>query len=160
MKNMNEEEKLKVALALAALGLGIYTFLMLRKRLRDKKAFEFYKELDALNPVTNLDMSDAFNIDYYKSIKNADLLTDSQAQNYAEQLDAAFGWYIGDLGINDNEEKIKSIFKQIANKAQISQVSEKYYEFKEMYLDERMLKQLDSDELETIMKIINAKPLK
>jgi hypothetical protein len=117
----------------------------------EDKAFDKVNDLSEKQPY--------WSRSYYLTInKGVKPLTETQSTNYANQLwDAMFGgkWYTLGTGIGTNETKLYGVFRNVASKAGISQISEKYYNTRQSDLIEDLKDELKEEEMATISQIIS-----
>jgi len=133
-------------------------YLSLRSRGQDKKATAFLLELKKLiDPDgSGLSLETAFDIHYHRNIGrniNSRLvkLSQSQATQYAHDIHDAWGFW------NDDEDKVFTIFRQLQDKVQVSQVAEAYA-VQYSNLIEKLYDKLSNEEIKKVLQIVKRLP--
>jgi len=85
--------------------------------------------------------------------KNITVLTAAGSDFYAKQINSAFGI------INDDEQKIFGVFRQLRFKAQVASIVDAFYRLYKKDLLTTLKSKLSESELNEIVKIIETKPL-
>jgi hypothetical protein len=144
-----------ITTGIGASGLIIWAIALYLKSQKDKKATEFYEKASVLlNPSEDLATSDAFNQNYYKKVDSKDLLNKENADSYAKSIENSLSsWY---SYLNDMDT-IKSVFNSTANKSQISQISESYFNLFNTSLNIDLTAHCNESQYKEIMEIINRK---
>jgi len=113
-----------------------------RKREQDENIEEF-READYFSPT------------FYKTVGAYNPITETEADIFAKAIRKSL------RGFGTNEEELYSVFKQMKNKTNISQVAEmfgKKYRGKDMKSE--IMNELNKKEISVLMGIINQLPLK
>lgn len=125
--NLTTKQKIQIGVALAAI-LGGATYLIIH-RIKAKKTYnQLMADLTAgkneSGTISDLaGQGGPLNTNYYKQSGSSNLLTDAQVQTGITNIKT----WIGHLYMPDSDEKaILSYLKSLANKAQVSQLSEAY----------------------------------
>lgn len=99
-----------------------------RRKSRDQKAVAFFSELqrDIAPDSVGLVESNAFDIRYWENVgkkikKPMYMLTVASAKSYAKDIRDSWGVF------DDDEDKIKSVFRAMKDQVQVSQVASQYY---------------------------------
>lgn len=99
-----------------------------RRKTRDQKAIAFFSELqrDIAPDSVGLVESNAFDIRYWENVgkkikKPMYMLTVASAKSYAKDIRDSWGVF------DDDEDKIKSVFRALKDQVQVSQVAFQYY---------------------------------
>lgn len=112
---------------IAGVWIGVAVF-NAKRRKRDQKAIAFFSELqrDIAPDTVGLVESNAFDIRYWENIgkkikKPMYMLTVASAKSYAKDIRDSWGVF------DDDENKIKSVFRALKDQVQVSQVAYQYY---------------------------------
>lgn len=89
-----------------------------------------------------------FDPEYFKTTSENRITPESEVIKLAKKLDNSFGF------INDDEEMIYSVFRQLENASQLSQVSNAYFGLNGYYLNDTLIEYLNNDELAIIVEIV------
>jgi hypothetical protein len=155
------ETKAKLQIAAGAAGsllVGSVVYGQYKKR-QNHRAALFFSELERnIAPAAvGLVESDAFNMYYWQNLgpklkKSYYLLKQNDAKTYAQRISDAWGW------VDDDEDKIYSVFRALKDHVQVSQVAYWYYQDKKINLIDDLRSRLDKDEVGEILKIVNKLP--
>ena len=118
--------------------------------------------LQLLDPsAQGLDQEPALNIAYVDQANQEALrkhgrrvaqYSGSVALQYAEAIEASFGFW------GDDEDRLYALFRELGDKALISQVAKSYQERFTTNLIERFRQKLDEQEIRILLNIIKTKP--
>ena len=148
-----------IAFGLTTLFVGV-TSLSVRSRMRDKKAATLLELIQSKTSDgnTQLNAEKAFDVNYLNEVlsqaKNQVLVIQKKvAMDYAKSIEKAWGsWYEG----GDNEMKVYSVFRQLKDKVQVSQIAQAYQElFKENLIDV-IRERFSTNEINELLKIVNS----
>jgi len=130
------------------------------KKNRDNKAIQFFEEAELLlDPTKSSENSEAFNTEYWKTIKSGEVITESSAQDVAVKIRNAFSYWGG-----IDEEALNSIYRNLKNKASMSRVADQFaktYDTDLLYALKNgtwtIRGEMDDEEMTKLMAIINEK---
>jgi hypothetical protein len=148
---------LKIAGAIATAGFGITAYLIFDQRRKDALASSLWQELNKLlNPSTGLASEVAFDVNYVdetaRKVKGLIFIKANAALSYAKTIKSAWGL------LNDDENKVYSVFRNLKDKVQVSQVAKAYAAEHKINLIEELKDRLSDSELTTIITIVRALP--
>ncbi len=140
-------------LALAFIGTSV---LSIRKRRQDRLANVLLKKLINLNPIKGLANEEALSPLYKEKIlqsvsKRVVVLKKAAAIKYANAIHSAFKPWYG----NDDEEQIYSVFRNLKDKVQVSQVAKAYQDEHGESLKDSFKKRLSKSEIKIVLDIIS-----
>ena len=144
---------------LLVFGIGLWHN---RDRKRDKKASQLFNALERIldGEKGQLQWETAFDIHYIKKLKidrskTLLVLQHEVALKYAKQIYEAWKiWYKG----GDDEAKVFGVFRELADKVQISQVAKAYQDSYNSNLIDVIKDRLSENEIKTLLEIIKKKP--
>lgn len=148
------------SMAIAGVWIGVAVFNKKRKR-RSQKAVAFFSELQrSIAPDSvGLVESNAFDMRYWENIgkkvkKPLYLLTATSAKGYAKDIHDAWGVF------NDDEDKIKGVFRALKDQVQVSQVAYWYYQgsSEKINLIDELKSRLSKHEVGQILEIAKKLP--
>lgn len=149
---------LQIMTAIAGIGLCGSLYVIFDHKRKDKLAAALLSELNKLlNPATGgLASDEAFDVNYadeiVKKIKGVILIKTETASQYAKDIYNAWGL------LDDDEDKIYSVFRSLKDKVQVSQVSKSYLRDYKINLIEKMKSKLSDAEIGQILKIVSGLP--
>lgn len=146
---------------LAGVWIGVAVFNNKRKK-RDQKAVAFFSELqrDIAPDSVGLVESNAFDIRYWENVgkkikKPMYMLTVASAKAYAKDIRDSWGVF------DDDEDKIKSVFRALKDQVQVSQVAFQYYndpKGDKINLIDDLKSRLSKDEVGEMLEIVKKLP--
>lgn len=145
---------------IAGVWIGVAVFNKKRKN-RDRLAIAFFSELqrDIAPDSVGLVESNAFDIRYWENIgkkikKPMYMLTVASAKAYAKDIRDSWGVF------DDDEDKIKSVFRALKDQVQVSQVAFQYYQAstEKINLIDDLKSRLSKDEVGEILEITKKLP--
>jgi hypothetical protein len=133
-----------------------------RNRKRERLTSKLLIKLNArIEPVSSgIGSQNAFDTNYLEKVLqkvNGQVLAlkESTASYYAKQIKNAFGaWYQG----GDDEDKVYSVFRQLKDKVQVSQVAKAYQDDESKNLIDVLRYRFGKDEIKIVLDIVNSKP--
>ena len=146
--------------ATTALLIGTIAFNSWRKK-KDQMAIAFFSELqrEIAPDSVGLVESNAFDMRYWENIgkklkKALYFLKVENAKAYAKDIRSAWGW------IDDDEDKIKGVFRALKDQVQVSQVAYWYYQgsTEKINLIDDLKSRLSKEEVGEIMGIVKKLP--
>lgn len=146
--------------SIAGIWTGVAVFNHKRKE-RDRKAIAFFNELqrDIAPDSVGLVESNAFDIRYWETIgkkvkKALYMLTLASAKAFAKNIRDSWGVF------DDDEDKIKSVFRALKDHVQVSQVAYQYYQSstEKINLIDDLKSRLSKDEVGEILEITKKLP--
>jgi hypothetical protein len=146
--------------SIAGIWIGLALFHKSRKN-RDQKAIAFFSELqrDIAPDSVGLVESNAFDIRYWETVgkklsKPLYMLTVASAKSFAKDLKDAWGI------IDDDENKIYSVFRALKDQVQVSQVAYQYYKLStdKINLIDDLKSRLNTDEVGQVLAIVKKLP--
>lgn len=149
---------LKIIGVVSTLGLMASIYLVIEHRRKDKLAVALIRELNKLlNPnASGLMSEEAFDIHYAeeaaKKVKGILLIKADAASRYAKDINNAFGL------LQDDEDRIYSVFRSLKDKVQVSQVAKAYQSDYKVNLIDKLRAKLSNSEVAEVLKIVNALP--
>ena len=149
---------LKIVAIVSVVGLGTSIYIIADHRRKDKLAATFIDELNKLlNPsLTGLGSEEAFDVNYWdeviKKVKGVMLLKTEVAKKYAREIYDAWSFW------GDDEDKIYSVFRNLRDKVQVSQVADAYKDDYGVNLIEKIRSKLSEMEINQVLQIVNALP--
>ncbi|WP_299243031.1 hypothetical protein [uncultured Aquimarina sp.] len=155
-----------VGLQVAAGAVGLIligtTYFTLRNRKRDGIAKSLLAKLKTkLNPITEgLSNEAALDVNYTDKVMNSIaasivILKGSTATRYANEIHNAFKpWYLG----GDLEENVYTVFRNLKDKVQVSQVAKAYQRDYRVSLRDQLKDRFDKNEIKTVLGIIERLP--
>ena len=155
------ETQLKLKLAAGAGGALLITCIVLnvQSHKRDKKAAVFFSELERIIAPSEVGLVEtpALDIQYWQKAekiakKPIFFLKQAAAVAFAKDIYGAIGY------IYDDEKKIYSTFRALRDKVAASQVAYWYYQNHKVNLIDHLRANLNTSEVEEIMKIVNKLP--
>jgi hypothetical protein len=159
--------KTAVCISGGACVAGIWTAVAIahkHKKQRDQKAIAFFLELQReLAPDSvGLIETEAFDIQYWQNIqkklkKKVVIMKGSEADAFATDIRNSWGW------LNDNEDKIYSVFRALKDQVAVSEVAYFYYTNvkdpkNRINLIDDLRSRLSPDEVKTILEIVKKLP--
>lgn len=133
-----------------------------KRKVRDQKAMAFFSELqrDIAPDSIGLVESNAFDIRYWENIgkklkKPMYMLTVASAKSYAKDIRDSWGVF------DDDEDKIKSVFRAMKDQVQVSQVAFQYYndpKAGKINLIDDLKSRLSKDEVGEVLEIVKKLP--
>ena len=135
-------------------------FLSFRNQRRDELTTELIAELrKELNPTTQgLPGLDALDKDYLKNLRKSLkgsvsllVMRDTDASKMADRIHNAWG------AIDDNEEAIYQVLRELKDKVQVSQVAAEYEKNYGIALAEEFTDSLSDGEIKTVIDIVKSK---
>ena len=156
---METKTKLTIAAgAASSLLVGSIVYSQHKKK-QNHRAALFFSELErSIAPASvGLVESNAFDMYYWQNLgaklkKSYYLLKQNDAKSFAKRIDDAWGW------VDDDEDKIYSVFRALKDHVQVSQVVYWYYQDKKINLIDELRSRLAKDEVGEVMKIVNKLP--
>lgn len=156
---MDKKQILFTGLSVTGLILGGSVVYGQRKKSRDRKAVGFFGELERQIAPGSAGIigSNAFDIYYWqkaiKKFKPIIKLKDKAAKGFAQKIQSAWGIF------NDDENQIKSVFRALKDKVQISQVAYWYWKNNEQEINliDELRSRLSKEEVAEIMEIVKPK---
>lgn len=157
------KQQLKIGLVGSSIillgGIGFWKW---KKQSQQEKAVTFYKQLERILDGAKgaLQWEEAFDIEYANKMKDPKqgsllVLKSEVAQKYANQIHTAWiPWYRG----GDDEDKVYSVFRSLADKVQISQVAKAYQSQYGKHLIEVIKERFSKNEITMLLNIIKNKP--
>lgn len=145
---------------IAGIWIGVAVFQNKRKK-RDQKAIAFFSELqrDIAPDSVGLVESNAFDIRYWENIgkkikKPIYMLTVASAKAYAKDIRDSWGVF------DDDEDKIKGVFRAMKDQVQISQLAYQYYQNskEKINLIDDLKSRLSKDEVGEVLGIVKKLP--
>lgn len=146
---------------LAGVWIGVAVFNSKRKK-RDQKAVAFFSELqrDIAPDSVGLVESNAFDIRYWENVgkkikKPMYMLTVASAKSYAKDIRDSWGVF------DDDEDKIKSVFRALKDHVQVSQVAFQYYndpKGDKINLIDDLKSRLSKEEVGEVLEIVKKLP--
>lgn len=154
---------MNAGLKIAGLGvaglLGLSLYYKARRAKRDKLATKLIREVTKLvNPATaGLLAEDAFDIHFkhkvLEKVRGKILVLKSyKAKQHAERIYDAWSFW------GDDESQVYSVFRQLRDKVQVSQVARAYQDAYGDNLIDKLNDKMDDEEVETILKIVRPLP--
>lgn len=141
--------------------IGVAVFHNKRKK-RDQKAVAFFSELqrDIAPDSVGLVESNAFDIRYWENVgkkikKPMYLLTVASAKAFAKDIRDSWGFW------DDDEDKIKSVFRALKDQVQVSQVAYQYYMDpggNKINLIDDLKSRLSKEEIGQVLEIVKKLP--
>lgn len=148
-----KEVGLAVAPKIAVWGVGIIAgyILVVRPILRATGVIKSSEEKQQDKQEENFSVSpdSPFNPNYYKSKPGALLVTKAIAQQIAEKIHDAGGWF------NDNEEQVYGALRQLKAKTQLSWVADNFYTLYGEDMYQYMRSFLDDSEMQIVNGLAN-----
>lgn len=133
-----------------------------KRKVRDQKAIAFFSELqrDIAPDSVGLVESSAFDIRYWENIgkkikKPMYMLTVASAKSYAKDIRDSWGVF------DDDEDKIKSVFRAMKDQVQVSQLAFQYYNDPKggkINLIDDLKSRLSKDEVGEVLAIVKKLP--
>ncbi|WP_299186640.1 hypothetical protein [uncultured Aquimarina sp.] len=153
---------LQITAGAVALILVGTTYITLRSKKRNKLASSLLGELSkSLHPDgEGLERAGALDVKYVDRVFNSQsgkivVLKESTATRYANEIHQSFKpWYIG----GDDEELIYSVFRNLKDKVQVSQVAKAYQRDYKVSLRDQLKDRFDKDEIKKVLGIIGRLP--
>ncbi len=145
---------------IAGVWIGVAVFNKKRKN-RDRLAIAFFSELqrDIAPDSVGLVESNAFDIRYWENVgkkikKPMYMLTVASAKAYAKDIRDSWGVF------DDDEDKIKGVFRALKDQVQVSQVAFQYYQAstEKINLIDDLKSRLSKDEVGEILEITKKLP--
>lgn len=153
---------LKITATGASMGLVSIVYANISGKQKNKLASELLRELTkVVKPATaGLVGEDAFDIDYVDEVlKNVRgrviTLKKETATKFAERIHNAWGaWYVG----GDDESKVYSVFRELKDKVQVSQVTKAYQDEHKINLIDKLNERFDDAEVKKVLDIVKPLP--
>lgn len=146
---------------LAGVWIGVAVFNH-RRKTRDQKAVAFFSELqrDIAPDSVGLVESNAFDIRYWENVgkkikKPMYMLTVASSKSYAKDIRDSWGVF------DDDEDKIKSVFRALKDQVQVSQVAFQYYndpKGDKINLIDDLKSRLSKEEVGEVLEIVKKLP--
>jgi len=145
---------------IAGVWIGVAVFNNKRKK-RDQKAIAFFSELqrDIAPDSVGLVESNAFDIRYWENIgkklkKPMYMLTVAGSKGFAKDIRDSWGVF------DDDEDKIKSVFRALKDQVQVSQVAYQYYQAstEKINLIDDLKSRLSKEEVGEVLDIVKKLP--
>jgi hypothetical protein len=149
---------LKIVGVVSTVGLLASIYIVIQHRVKDKLAVGLIQELNKLlNPnASGLMSEEAFDIHYAeeaaKKVKGILLIKTDAATKFAKDIYSAFGF------LDDDEDKIYSVFRSLKDKVQVSQVAKAFQNAYRINLIDKLRAKLSEGEVSEVLKIVNALP--
>lgn len=149
---------LQVTAVLAGAGLCASLYVVWDTRRKDKLTALLIEELNKLfSPTTTgLSAEEAFDVYYAeelsKKIKGIVLIKPDVAARYAKDIYDSWGI------IDDDEDKVYGVFRNLKDKVQVSQVARAYKDAYKVNLIDKLRAKLTDNETNQVLKIVNALP--
>ena len=146
--------------SIAGVWIGVAVFNSKRKK-RDQLAIAFFSELqrDIAPDSVGLVESNAFDIRYWENVgkkikKPMYMLTVASAKAYAKDIRDSWGVF------DDDEDKIKSVFRALKDQVQVSQVAYQYYQAstEKINLIDDLKSRLSTEEVGEVLDIAKKLP--
>jgi predicted negative regulator of RcsB-dependent stress response len=148
-------------ITIAGVWVGVAVFNNKRKK-RDRLAIAFFSELqrDIAPDSVGLVESNAFDIRYWENIgkkikKPIYMLTVASSKSYAKDIRDSWGVF------DDDEAKIKSVFRAMKDQVQVSQIAFQYYndpKGDKINLIDDLKSRLSKDEVGEVLEIVKKLP--
>jgi hypothetical protein len=147
-------------IGIAGIWIGVAVFNK-RRKARDQKAIAFFSELqrDIAPDSVGLVESNAFDIRYFETVgtkinKPLYMLTVASAKGFAKDIKDAWGV------MDDDENKIYSVFRALKDQVQVSQVAFQYYATStdKINLIDDLKSRLSKDEVGQVLEIVKKLP--
>lgn len=132
-------------------GIGAGYFLVLRPILIStgiiKSAED--KKRDQIESQYGTALNSAFNPQWYKTIPGAILITRAKAEELAEIIQDAMGWF------NDDEDAIYAVFRQLKAKTQVSWLADVFFQQYNADLYQYLRGRMSDSEMDIVHSIVN-----
>ncbi len=156
------KQALLVTGIVTASGCVLSLYISLRRKAQDRLATELVREITRqLQPATaGLLSEQAFDVGYTDLVLRGTrekvlTLKPEVARAYADRIHAAWGsWWSG----GDDEQKVYSVFRELKDKVQVSQVAQAYLRNQGTHLMDKLNERLDKEEIRTVLGIVRPLP--
>ncbi|PHN01128.1 hypothetical protein [Flavilitoribacter nigricans] len=152
-------KQIKIIGSITGIGLLISVYGNIVRRRKDKLASKLLQAINQrLNPTTaGLLAEKAFDIHYVEDLKDKVrnkllLLKPDAAARYAADIHSSWSW------LGDDENKVYAVFRNLKDKAQVSQVSGAYQTNYKANLIDELNDRLSTTEVKTVLQIVSTLP--